>query len=245
MPNYFIRVDNNFVTRGDLLARLENQDWPEEFTIQGIVNANNPVSLSHIFHRIEDGYSFSTHQVLFYPGLGAAGANQGVDFEHVRQEVIDIMNGFGPNAEVILNPPAAQQANVNIAADWDDLPDPEPVAPGPGFVDPELGHLPPLMAQQALGAPEHAPGALPMPAFLPGLPMAQPAAVAQPAAQQNQNNNNMSVYSNNNNYMNMNNGGGRRKLLRRKSQRRSSLRGRSLRGRTQRRKTQRRRTQRR
>ncbi len=278
MPNYFIRVDGQFMTREDLLERLEDQEWPQEFTIEGIVSANHPESTSHTFFRVQGGYSHSTHQVLFHPGLGAAGAVQPVNFEHVRQSAMQIMDGFGPNAVAILNPPVAQ-APVNVAADWDDLPGPEPVNPGPGFFDPELGHLPPLMAQQALGDPNFQPGALPMPApyvpnvhpqpqneyvpaqlpaFLPVMPIVQPAAAAQPnaaaqpaanwgpaapdapaapAAAQQLNQNNMNV-NNNNNYMNIL--GGRRRFLRRKSlrrrtQRRGTQRRRSLRRRTQRR----------
>ncbi len=213
MPNYFIRVDGQYVSRGDLLDRLANENYPESFTIEGIVDENNPESASYTFFRIANGYSYSQMQVLFYPALPAAGANQGVDFEHVREQVIEIMDGFGPDADAILNPPQ-HQAHVNLAADWDDLPGPEPVAPGPAFFDPELGHLPPLAAQQAIGI-QNMP-AVQQPNFLPPLGP-QPAMGPHPPANQN----NMNV--NNNQY------GGKK---RRHTQRR----------RTQRRRTQRRRT---
>jgi len=153
-------------------------------------------------------------QVLFYPALPAAGANQGVDFEHVREQVIEIMDGFGPGADAILNPPQ-HQAHVNLAANWDDLPGPEPVAPGPAFFDPELGHLPPLAAQQAIGI-QNMP-AVQQPNFLP--PLGPQPAMGPPPANQN----NMNV--NNNQF----GGKKRRRTQRRRSLRRRSLRRRSLR----------------
>ena len=211
MPQYFILADEQYLTRDELLDKLANNDYPEHIRIEGIVDQEHPESVSYIFARGMAGYSYSQMEVMLRPGLGAHGAMRGVGFEYVRDEIIDIMDGFGPNAVVIVNPPQHQApAAGNVQGNQPG------VNPGPGFLPAFAPHddednFPNGPAQ--VNAPQNAP----QPA------VTAPAVVQAPLPPQpanfnlNLNNNNMSV---NNNNVKMKGGRKRRTQRRRTMQRR-------------------------
>jgi hypothetical protein len=115
MPNYYIRADGLSRTKEQLMNMLANQEYPQNFSIVGVIDEQNPQSQSWYFRKtfnaFGEGYSFNQQQVVFH-GLPAIGANQFADIEGIAGLVEECIEYFGPDAVAVNAPPLPQEDDL-------------------------------------------------------------------------------------------------------------------------------------
>jgi hypothetical protein len=106
MPNYYIRADGLSRTKQQLMTMLANQDYPEDFSIIGVIDEQNPESQAWYFNKSFDGqgYNYNQQQVVFH-GLPAVGANQFEGIAGIAELVEECIAFFGPDAVAVNAPP--------------------------------------------------------------------------------------------------------------------------------------------
>jgi hypothetical protein len=111
MPNYYIRADGLSRTKQQLMTMLENQEYPQEFSIVGLIDEQNPESQAWYFDKSFDGqgYNYNQQQVVFH-GLPAVGANQFEGIAGIAELVEECIAFFGPDAVAVNAPPLEELA---------------------------------------------------------------------------------------------------------------------------------------